>query len=227
MDDSKSRRVPNKLLPRFPLSEEQPQRVPLQMPGEMRPGSFKVATKTPDPSSPSRPEAAAAPAGLRSCGVDAVAQSRPGLDEPPVQSWRGRILTLTQPLLPWGHPDRVGKGTAVVRVWHRAGNRGTCSAAAGSRVPHRPSRSALAPQLRHQAGEPPAHRCGTLGQARDLKRGTQPWLQEGFLPPVLSPRLRPCMNLSPTVFISKYWTRVNHNLGAELNADSCSITPCI
>lgn len=171
MDDfKKSRCVPKKLLPRFPLSEEEPQRVPLQMPGEMRPGSFKVATKTPNASSPGRPEAAAAPAGLQSCGVDAVVQSRPGLDEPPVQSRRGRILTLTHPLLPWGHPHRVGKGTAAVRAQHRVGNRGTCSAAAGSRVPHQPSRSALAPQLQHQGGEPPPHRHPTAAAPLGKRR---------------------------------------------------------
>lgn len=189
----KSRRVPKKLLPRFPLSEEEPQRVPLQMPGEMRPGSFKVATKTLYASSPGRPEAAAAPAGLQSCRVDSVAQSRPGLDEPPVQSWRGRILTLTQPLLPWGHPSRVGKSMSVARVQHRAGNRGTCSTAAGSRVPHRPPCSALAPQLWHQAGElpphchtPPPHHCGSLGQAQDNARHS-PGSRKGFFPCALSP----------------------------------------
>lgn len=119
MEDFKeSRRVPKKLLPRFPLSEEEPQRVPLQTPKETRPGNFKVATKTFDAPSPGTPAAAAAPVGLQSCGVDAVVQSRPGLKEAPVQSWRGHALTVTQPLLPWGYPDRVGKGTAVVRVQH-------------------------------------------------------------------------------------------------------------
>lgn len=158
-------------------------------PGEMRPGSFKVATKTLDASSPGKPGAAAAPAGLQSCGVDAAAQSTPGLDEPLVQSWRGRILTLTQPLVPWGHPDRVGTGTAAVRGQRSAGSRGTRSAAAGSGVPLRLSRSAVAPQLWHQAGEPPptgTHRHPTaaaaLGKRRTQRTACSPGSGKGFSP---------------------------------------------
>lgn len=70
-DFKKSRRLPKKLLPRFPLSEEEPQRVPLQIPRAMRPGKFKGARAALTASSPSRPGAAAAPAGPQSCGVDA------------------------------------------------------------------------------------------------------------------------------------------------------------
>lgn len=83
-DFKKSRRLPKELLPRFPLSEEEPQRVPLQIPREMRLGNIKGAREALNASSPSRPGAAAAPAGPQSCGVDAAAQSRPGLEKPPV-----------------------------------------------------------------------------------------------------------------------------------------------
>lgn len=186
-DFKESRRVPKKLLPHFPLSEEEPQRVPLQTPEEMRPGNFKAATKTLNASSPGRPAAAAAPARLQGCRVDASVQSSLVL----------RMLLCkaggaeSSPSLSLSCPGDIP--TVWEQERHGAGNCGTCSAAAGSRVPHRPPRSALTPQLRHQAGEPPPHHhpttippsphpCGSLGQAQDLTRDIQPWLQEGFLP---------------------------------------------
>lgn len=102
-------------------------------PGKMRPGSFKVATETWAGSRHGRPRAGAAPAGWqRCCGA------MPGMEQAwarPVWGCRCRILTLSRPLLPWEHPEHVGKGMTVVRGQRRAGNCGTGSAALGRREP--------------------------------------------------------------------------------------------
>lgn len=145
----------------------------------------------------------------------------------------GTCPHLPQPLLPWRHPGHMGKGTAVVRVQHRAGNRGTgCAAAATSRHPLPPITSPCHPSpptAIHCHPSPPTATpplqlpWASTGPTCDKL----PWLQEEFLPPMLSPHRRPCMHGSPTLLISKCWTQVNCNLGAELNAESCSITPCV
>jgi len=155
----KSRRVPKKLLSHFPLSEEELQCEPLQMPGEMRPGNFKVPTKALGASSPGRPEAGAAPVGLRSCGVDAVPQSRPGLDEPLVPSWRGHILTVSCPgavSTTWERPW-CGSSTEQGAVGPAVLLRG-----AGYPTSHhaRPSQPALA-LGRRTTSPPPPHCSGS------------------------------------------------------------------
>lgn len=69
--------------------------MPVQTPGEVRPGSFKGATET---------RMLQAPAGQR--------QRQPLRDgrAKGQEQRHGAGLAPTQPLLPWGHPDHVGKG---------------------------------------------------------------------------------------------------------------------
>lgn len=92
------------------------------MPGEMRLGSFKVATETLAGLSCSRPEAGADLEGWQCC------RAVPGMEQAwdrPVWGQRGQILTFSQPFLPQtcgkGNGASTEQGTVGPAVLHWGG----------------------------------------------------------------------------------------------------------
>lgn len=202
MEDFKeSRRVPKKLLPHFPLSEEEPQRVPLQTPRETRPGNFKVATKTFDAPSPGTPAAAAAPVGLQSCRVDAVVQSC--LVSTRLQRKAGGAVP--SPSLSLCCPGDIQTVWERERLWCGSSTeRGTAGPAvllqgAGYPTSHhaQPSHPRTGQENHHPTATPLLQLPWT---SAGPNVGRQPWLQEGFLPHALSAPETLCEPFSHCVY---------------------------
>lgn len=120
-------------------------------PGEMRPGSFKVATETRAGSRHGRPRAGAAPAGwvLRGsaghgAGLGPTGAGLQGQDPHPLPA-----------LVALGTPQTCGKGNDCSAGPVQSRELWDQQCCTGEKGTPQPSQPALAPQLWHQTGELP------------------------------------------------------------------------